>query len=104
MSNRWPCVARSRPSRDPDSDALLELTWERVTPGYRERGCEWALDEIPPVSAAPPRDSSFVTGQIALPRTVTVPGAAPAAPGVHPLAAPQGGRAARPAAPSAPNG
>ncbi|MFD3523570.1 hypothetical protein [Streptomyces sp. NPDC058653] len=98
----------------PESNALLELTWERVTPEYRESGYEWALDEIVPVSAVPPEDragtlrfelewgaarevggrevsfaelsgdrderlrfglwSSFVTGQIALPETTTVPG------------------------------
>ncbi|MET9551996.1 hypothetical protein [Streptomyces sp. NPDC006645] len=40
----------------PASGTILELTWERVTAEYRQRGYEWALDEILPVTAVPPED------------------------------------------------
>ncbi|MEV0781191.1 hypothetical protein [Streptomyces sp. NPDC050428] len=40
----------------PASGTILELTWERVTAEYRQRGYGWALDEILPVTAVPPQD------------------------------------------------
>lgn len=39
----------------PHSGTNLELTWERVTAEYRQRGYGWALDEILPVTAVPPQ-------------------------------------------------
>ncbi|WP_328354170.1 hypothetical protein OG800_12525 [Streptomyces sp. NBC_00445] len=38
----------------PASNTVLELTWEKVTHPYRERGYRWALDEIVPPSQMPP--------------------------------------------------
>ncbi|MEV6168756.1 hypothetical protein AB0L99_11100 [Streptomyces sp. NPDC051954] len=38
----------------PASNTILELTWEKVTRPYRERGYRWALDEIVPPSPLPP--------------------------------------------------
>ncbi|WP_206300592.1 hypothetical protein, partial [Streptomyces scopuliridis] len=98
----------------PASRTVLELTWERVTRPYQQRGYLWALDEILPPSAIPPQEragtrrfelewgatrqaggrpvsfaetsakpgekvriglwSSFVTGQVVLPRTTVVVG------------------------------
>ncbi|MGW7520207.1 hypothetical protein ACWGJ2_31970 [Streptomyces sp. NPDC054796] len=40
----------------PASGAILELTWERVTRPYRERGYHWALDEIVPPDGRPPQE------------------------------------------------
>lgn len=40
----------------PDSNVLLELTWERVTEPYRQLGYRWALDEIVPPSPTPPQE------------------------------------------------
>ncbi|MBZ9642321.1 hypothetical protein [Streptomyces sp. PSKA30] len=38
----------------PASDTILELTWEKVTKPYRDRGYRWALDEIVPPTPVPP--------------------------------------------------
>ncbi|MGP3989154.1 hypothetical protein [Streptomyces sp. 3N207] len=40
----------------PATDTILELTWERVTGPYRQRGYLWGLDEILPPSDVPPAD------------------------------------------------
>ncbi|GAB2837956.1 hypothetical protein [Streptomyces daliensis] len=40
----------------PASGVILELTWERVTRPYRERGYHWALDEIVPPDGRPPQE------------------------------------------------
>jgi hypothetical protein len=38
----------------PANNTVLELTWEKVTKPYRERGYHWALDEIVPPTPTPP--------------------------------------------------
>ncbi|MEU0741134.1 hypothetical protein [Streptomyces sp. NPDC006134] len=38
----------------PANGTILELTWEKVTRPYRDRGYRWALDEILPPTAVPP--------------------------------------------------
>ncbi|MGI5349745.1 hypothetical protein ACQEU8_16340 [Streptomyces sp. CA-250714] len=40
----------------PATDTILELTWERVTSPYRQRGYLWGLDEMLPPSDVPPAD------------------------------------------------
>ncbi|MEV7678055.1 hypothetical protein AB0O64_05755 [Streptomyces sp. NPDC088341] len=40
----------------PATGTILELTWERVTPGYRQSGYPWALDEILPPAQVPPQE------------------------------------------------
>ncbi|MFE4831449.1 hypothetical protein [Streptomyces sp. NPDC056672] len=90
-------AARGAPATVPATGTILELTWERVTPVYRQSGYLWALDEIPPPTRVPPQEragtrrsaspnwsagageglriglwSWFVTGQVALPWTTAV--------------------------------
>ncbi|MFV0131902.1 hypothetical protein ACLGIH_01260 [Streptomyces sp. HMX87] len=38
----------------PSTGAILELTWEKVTPYYQRLGYRWALDEILPPTSVPP--------------------------------------------------
>ncbi|WP_405985842.1 hypothetical protein [Streptomyces sp. NBC_00872] len=40
----------------PATGTILELTWERVTPVYRQSGYLWALDEILPPTQVPPQE------------------------------------------------